>query len=163
VDDPLYDANDEQLDEQALVRTVMSKALALLALREHGDKELAFKLSQKCSLASDEVIAAVIQTCQQNNWQSDDRYIERYVASAIEKGQGPLKIRHVLNSKTSRDELIDGYLAMEEDEWVQIAHQVLLKKYGEPETKLPSKEQAKQMRFLASRGFSQNQIWKAFR
>jgi len=104
----------------------------------------------------------VLDKCVENNWLSDERYIETYVRQAMEKGQGPYKIRQTLRQRTHRDDLIDAYLAMDDSDWADLAKDALLKKYGAPVHSLERKEQARRMRFLQSRGFSQSQIWKAF-
>ncbi len=104
----------------------------------------------------------VLQKAQAENWQSDDRYIESFVRQAMEKGQGPYKIRHTLQQRSSRQDLIDAYLEMDEADWIELAKAVLQKKYGDSSPQNRN-EQAKRMRFLQSRGFSQNQIWQCFK
>lgn len=140
-----------------------SKALALLAMREYGDLELMQKLAQKCPEATRDEIAEVLLKCQTQNWQSDQRYVDAFVAFSCAKGHGPYKIRHALEPRTSHSDLVNAALDIDEEEWIEMASQVLAKKYGEGDAAHSAKEQASRMRFLQSRGFSQSQIWKAFK
>lgn len=154
-----------QDDSQAeLLQQLENRAVALLAIREHGRKELQYKLLQKCPEAQDQpgLVESALDELEQKGWLSDERYIEQYVRQACEKGQGPYKIRQALQQRSDANELIDGYLAMDDQDWAEIARDSLIKKYGDAQKPSEAKEQARRMRFLQSRGFSQSQIWKAF-
>ena len=161
LDPPLNEA------DLALCLSIEGRAIYLLAMREHGSKELATKLNQKFASAETEnlpfLVDFVVSKCQENNTLSDERYIESYVRMAIDRGQGPYKIRQKLQLRTDEHHLIADYLALDEGVWIEVAREVLGKKYGDVRKPAVAKEQAKRMRFLQSRGFSQNQIWKAFR
>ena len=159
-----------------LFKQIESRALLLLAIREHGAKELKTKLVSKFPetpelLAEAQepaglvkcVIEDVIQYCQKNNWQSDERYIEQAVRSMMEKGQGPMKIRQKLQQACQDSSLINAYLDIEFQDWLEVATAVMLKKYGDLSRPANRNEQAKRMRFLQSRGFSPEVIWKVFR
>ncbi|MDG4812159.1 regulatory protein RecX [Hydrogenovibrio sp. 3SP14C1] len=154
----------EQDERQELAKQLESRAVYLLSMREHGRKELANKLFQKFAEVENYpgLVDFVLDKCVENNWLSDERYIEAYVRQAMEKGQGPYKIRQTLRLRTSREDLVEVHLAMEDSDWADLAKEVLQKKYGKSSGSLERKEQAKRMRFLQSRGFSQSQIWKAF-
>jgi len=160
---------------QDLCKQIESRAVYLLAMREHGAKELKTKLVTKFP-ETPELLAAckelpglvksliddVLKKCQDNNWQSDERYIEQAVRNWAAKGSGPVKIRQKLQQASYRDDLITMYLDWDESEWLELAKDVLVKKYGDtckPETR---NEQAKRMRFLQSRGFAPHVIWQAF-
>lgn len=155
-----------EADNQTL-KAIEGRAIYLLAMREHGSKELASKLNQKFAYLALEdlpdLVDFVVLQCQENNSLSDERYVESYVRHALEKGQGFYKIKQYLQMKTDEEALIDAYLDIGEEEWIELAQQVLAKKYGDDFKSNSAKEQAKKMRFLQSRGFSQEQIWKAFK
>jgi len=155
------------LDEIKAIKSIEERAIYLLAMREHGSKELAYKLNQKFAYLSLEnlppLVDFVVLKCRENNSLSDERYVESYVRHALEKGQGFYKIKQYLQMKTDEEALIDAYLDIGEEEWIELAQQVLAKKYGDDFKSNSAKEQAKKMRFLQSRGFSQEQIWKAFK
>ena len=162
--------------QAALNQQIESRAVALLAMREHGDKELHHKLTQKFPLSEAlqqqyqidaaclaTMIAEVVDHCQQENWQSDERFIEQSVRSLTEKGQGPMKIRQKLQRASSRSDLISAYLDWDTSDWIDLARGVLEKKYGNCEKPKQRNEQAKRMRFLQSRGFGSDVIWQAFK
>ncbi len=153
--------------EKEIIKTIEARAIYLLAMREHGVKELAYKLNQKFAYFALKnlpiLVDFVILKCQKNNSLSDDRYIESYVRNSLEKGQGYYKIKKALQNTTDAEDLVLSYLSLDEEVWVEMAQQVLQKKYGSEFNKNTPKEQAKKMRFLQSRGFSQSQIWQAFK
>ena len=162
------------LDE--LAKKIEAKAVALLAMREHGSKELKQKLLTKIpetpELLSEYaeqpglvglLVTDVLKLCQENNWQSDERYVEQAVRNYVNKGHGPQKIRQKLQQTCYDNSLISAALDWDESDWVELAQQALEKKYGDCKKPTEQKEQAKRMRFLQSRGFAQSTIWKAFR
>ncbi len=161
---------------QALSKKIESRAVYLLAMREHGAKELKTKLVTKFPetpelLASckelpglvKSLVDDVLKKCQDNNWQSDERYIEQAVRNWAAKGSGPVKIRQKLQQASYRDDLITMYLDWDESEWLELAKDVLIKKYGDTCKPEARNEQAKRMRFLQSRGFAPHVIWQTFR
>lgn len=160
-----------QPDEKALLQQLEARALQLLAQREHASKELAYKLNQKfLPLFSDAnmteklpgLVILTLEKCLENGWLSDERYVEAYVHQSMLKGHGPYKIRQNLQQRCDRDDLIDAHLALDDSDWVEMAKEVLIKKFGDSKKPAAQKDQAKRMRFLQSRGFSQSQIWKVF-
>lgn len=152
-------------EERELVKQLEARSVYLLSMREHGSKELKRKLLEKFSETENRpsLVDFVIQTCQKNGWLSDERFIEVSVRHGIEKGHGPYKIRQTLQQRTDASGLIEDYLAMDDSDWADIAKEALEKKYGDANKPKEMKEQARRMRFLQSRGFSQSQIWKAMR
>lgn len=149
----------KELYKQALYR-----AQSLLAMREHGAKELLRKLQQKLPEAAEVggLLEEVLEECQRNNWQSDARYIESYTRMAREKGQGALKIRQTLRRATDAEDLINQELEQNSDDWKDLAREVLLKKYGETAKPKETKEYARRLRFLQGRGFNMEQCYRAF-
>jgi len=181
-DAPVFELNESEAktdSEKAvehLFKQIESRAVMLLAIREHGAKELKTKLISKFPetpemLAETQepaglvkcLIDDVIELCQVNNWQSDERYMEQVVRSMMEKGQGPMKIRQKCQQACQDSSLIDAYLDIEPQEWLAVARDVMMKKYGDLSRPANRNEQAKRMRFLQSRGFSSEVIWKVFR
>lgn len=148
-----------------LTRQAEARALALLSMREHGDLELITKLEQKLPALQNQpgLVKIVLENCQKQGWQSDERFIEAYVHQGLDKGYGPYKIRQALLNKTSRSDLLDAALELGDEDWIEHARAALEKKYGDLEKPKARNEQAKRMRFLQSRGFTQSQIYKAFR
>jgi len=168
--------SDGLVEVQNLAKQIESRAVYLLGIREHGAKELKTKLLTKFPETPElldacqeqpglvkELVENVLKRCQENNWQSDERYIEQSVRNWAAKGSGPNKIRQKLMAASNREDLISMYLDWDDSEWLELAAEVLVKKYGDRCKPTERNEQAKRMRFLQSRGFTPNIIWKVFR
>ena len=129
-----------------------------LARREHGRAELFDKLTRfgfEVRVCED-AIAQLIE----DGLQSDRRFVEVFVQSRISQGKGPARIRSELRERGIDDSLIDDGLNDAEQDWVALARDVRVKKFGLPGP-LDFKEKARQMRFLQSRGFEQDHIQSA--
>lgn len=136
------------------------KAMDYLARREHSREELVRKMKKAgfdCNVALD-----VIEQLRKDGLQSDRRFVEAFVQSRISHGKGPRIIRADLSQRGVREPVIHEALVEVTADWVQLARQTRLKKFGEA---LPDdfKEKARQMRFLQSRGFEPDQIQAAVR
>ena len=107
-------------------------------------------------------IRTVIEALGKEGLQSDNRYTEIYILNRIEKGYGPVRIVQELREKGVDDELITLHLAERQPDWLQLAGQARIKRFGR---KLPQdfREQAKQSRFLQQRGFSGEHISRLFK
>ncbi|MDJ0956024.1 MAG: regulatory protein RecX [Arenicellales bacterium] len=134
------------------------RAIGLLSRREHSEKELRAKLLRRGGTQAD-TIARVIQDLKQRDYLSDQRFTDMFVQSRMERGDGPLKIRHELESRGIAESTINQYLNQPDQVWEKILFKVWSKKFGEM---MPSdyKEWARQARFLHSRGFSSELIRK---
>ena len=137
---------------------VWDRAVGLLSRREHSEKELKTKLLSKGGTQSD-TIARVIEELKQRNYLSDQRFTDMFVQSRMERGDGPLKIRHELESKGITESIIDQHLNQPDQVWEKVLLKVWSKKFGEV---IPSNynEWARQARFLQSRGFTSELIRK---
>lgn len=134
--------------------------MGLLARREHSAVELFHKLRMR---GYDEAsIQAVIDTLGKEGLQSDNRYTENYIHNRIEKGFGPVRIVQELREKGVDDELISLHLAELGPDWLQLAGQARIKRFG-PGLPQDFREQAKQSRFLQQRGFSGEYIGRLFK
>jgi regulatory protein len=129
--------------------SLKGRALSLLSRREHSRKELAQKLLAHAD--SEAQLEAVLNEMETLNFLSNDRFIESVVHR---KGLrfGVMKLRqelsgHGLDSDKVKQAL-DAAKATEFDR----ALSVWKRKFDRPAADIS--EKAKQMRFLASRGFS---------
>ena len=131
------------------------RALGLLSRREHSEYELTRKLLDKAE--PPDAVAQVVERLKQENLLSDRRFADALVRSRTQRGYGPVKIRHELETKGIADALIDEYLDLSGTSWETILRRVWSKKYG---GSVPTDYQdwAKQARFLQSRGFTSEQI-----
>ncbi len=137
------------------LKDVLAGAMRLLATREHSQQELRRKLRQK-GHADDLVEEAIAQLAVQN-LQSETRFVENFINSHRERGQGPQRIRRELQQHNIDATLIDDYLDANNTAWLEKAMQVRQKKFGD---EIPDelKERLRQVRFLEYRGFTHEQI-----
>jgi regulatory protein len=132
----------------------------MLARREHSERELSRKLAAK---GYDEgVIADTVEGLVADGLLSNARFVESFVHSRYQRGQGPLKIRAELRERGIDDAAIDTCLEDYAGEWRELAAQVREKRFG---SFMPGefRERSRQMRFLQQRGFDAEQIRGLFR
>jgi regulatory protein len=134
------------------------KAMDYLARREHGRAELIIKLTGFGfdPGTADEAVAQLVE----DNLQSDARFVEAFIASRINQGKGPLKIRADLRERGISDGVIANGLDDADHDWYTAAARVREKKFGS-ERPTDFNEKARQMRFLQSRGYNSDQIQAA--
>lgn len=126
------------------------KAMDLLARREHSRAELQRKLVAKGFAIAD--IQTVIDELAGQNLQSDARFTESYIRSRMNSGFGPLKIQYELRTKGINTEINSN-----DEIWFQIAKAAWQKKFNNNVAK-DLQTQAKQIRFLQHKGFTNEQI-----
>ena len=124
-----------------------------LANREHSRHELRSKLVKHDYDLQD--IEQALDQLQQDSLQCDQRFADSYVRSKVAAGFGPRYLEQQLQSRRVDAELIADALSTVEA-WQPVIARVWLKKYRDSESTL--QQQAKQRRFLLSRGFDNEQI-----
>jgi regulatory protein len=132
----------------------------ILARREHSERELSRKLASR---GYDEaVIGDTIESLVADGLLSNARFVESFVHSRFQRGQGPVKIRAELRERGIDDAVIDDCLADYAGQWLELAGQVREKKFG---VSLPGdfRGRSRQMRFLQQRGFDAEQIRSVLR
>lgn len=134
------------------------RALSLLARREHSRRELALKLLQRDYPA--DAVASVVEDLADEQLVSDDRFAEEFVRSKRHQGFGPLKIRAELARRGVDPTLAERHLNAAEADWISQARAHRRKRFGEA---VPAQRQGwqRQVRYLANRGFTQDQIRRA--
>ncbi len=129
-------------------------ALAALARREHSAHELRRKLLDKGHDPAevDQVLTGLVRA----KLLSDERFTQAYINSRVLKGYGPRYIAGALRERGVSGELIRQFVDGNDPVWRQRASEARRKRFGA----LPGeyREQARQMRFLETRGFSAGQI-----
>ena len=132
----------------------------MLARREHSEREISRKLASRGYDGA--VIGDTIEGLVADGLLSNERFVEAFVHSRYQRGQGPLKIRAELRERGIDDTAIDGILEVYADQWRELAGQVREKKFG---ASLPVdfRERSRQMRFLQQRGFDAEQIRSVLR
>ena len=148
------------------LRAVRISAMNILAGREHSIIELRQKLKKKFSKDDDithvdELIEIVLRQLLDDNLLNEARFTECFIRSRINKGSGPVRIRHELMERGISSELTNDYLDDSYDFWQQHIEAVRNKRFG---IQLPEdyKEQSRQSRFLYQRGFSGEFIRRLF-
>jgi regulatory protein len=129
-----------------------------LARREHSRAELRNKLFPHVLEGDD--VEAVLNELEKRNWLSDVRAVEQMVNQRRQRF-GTQRIAHELRQKGIADTLIDQALPELRTTEFETAREVWQKKFGV----LPQdqNEKFKQARFLQSRGFSTEVIFKVLR
>ncbi|AXE62765.1 RecX family transcriptional regulator [Candidatus Thioglobus sp. NP1] len=125
----------------------------MLMRREHSQLELLTKLQAKgfdISAINDSLLILIEQ-----NYQSDERFSEAFILMRHNQGKGPLKIVSELKQRGINKFNLDIF------DWFKLAKEVRNKKFGDTPPQ-DFNDQAKQKRFLQSRGFGFDEINQAF-
>ena len=93
---------------------------------------------------------------------SDDRFVEALVRVRRRRGYGPLRIQRELQEKGVAEDVIERWLDVAGDAWLDEVRRVHRRKYGGQAPKSLG-ERAKQARFLQYRGFTFEQIQQVLR
>jgi regulatory protein len=129
-----------------------ARALRLLARREHSRAELGRKLSRHAE--APEALEILLTDLEKRQQLSDERFASERTRSLSRK-YGAARIRHDLKAKGVDAQLIDQVSSEGE---LERARAILARKYREPPA--TREERARRMRFLQSRGFSAEIIFK---
>lgn len=136
---------------------VRDAAVRLLARREHSRLELARKLGSRGHPA--DLIEEIVGDLAGAGLQSDERFAQAFVRSAIGRGQGPLKIRAGLAERGVDDDIASAHLDLDSQEWTERAANASSKRFG-PAAPDNRAEWARRARFLAARGFTSDVVAK---
>lgn len=128
--------------------TPRSRALRLLARREHSRSELERKLSAH---VDETELSTVLDELTQQGWISEARVVEQLV-DAKRGRYGPARLRQLLLAKGISDDLIAPALARAKSGELTLARSVWSRRFHAPPRS--REERAKQVRFLQARGFS---------
>lgn len=127
-----------------------SKALGLLARREHSRRELKQKLDRG-GYARDEAADALDRLGEQQ-YQDDDRFAEVLIRTRSAQGYGPMRLRVELRSHGLSDAQIRHLIDEAGIDWTESAGAQLRRRYGSKGT-TDLAERAKRAQFLLRRGF----------
>ena len=144
-------SEEEQGEIATLAASARAQAIRLLARRDHSRKELRIKLRVRGHAST--AIDNALDSLAASDLQSDRRFAEGYVRSALNRGQGECKIRAGLAERGIGAQLAAEFLAIDDEEWQRLATAALVKRFGEA----PAEDVAarcRRLRFLAGRGFT---------
>ena len=133
-----------------------ARALRLLARREHTRAELARKLAPLA--ASPGALEALLVQLEAHRQLSDERCAEER-ARKLARKYGALWIRGDLSAKGVPQEIVERIAAAVPKDELERACAILARKYASRATS--RKELAKRVRFLLSRGYSQETVREA--
>ena len=126
-----------------------------LVRREYSRAELHAKLLPH--VTPDDNLDAVLDELVARGWLSDTRAAEQMVRTRRSRF-GTQRIAHELKQKGISDELISAALPQLKQGELEAAREVWQKKFGSAPQ--DAKEKARQVRFLQSRGFSLDVVFK---
>ena len=138
--------------------SLRGRALQALARREYSRAELQGKLSPHLAEADD--LAALLDDLEKRGWLSDARALEQTVRIRSTRF-GSQRIAHELKQKGISEILINAAIPQLKAGELEAARAVWQRKFSTPPQ--DQKEKAKQVRFLQSRGFSMEVIFKVMR
>ena len=164
--------NESLKKELAAIRI---SAMNILAGREHSIDELRQKLKRKLiqrNTSNDDNhlsdtgqlelnIEILLEQLVDDNLLNETRFTECFIRSRINKGSGPVKIRHELVKRGISNELTNDYLESSYEFWETHIETARSKRFGKHFPK-DYKEQSRQSRFLYQRGFSGELIQRLF-
>ena len=163
---PSADTNIVVLSEKDWRQKVRTRAITYLAKREYSRfelrKKILFSLRQfECEHEmAGHILEEVLDHLSHDNWQSDAR-VAASIAKVKGERYGSARVRHELNQQGLDNELIAQELAQLANTELRRAHEVWQNKFGQAPVDL--KEKAKQVRFMASRGFGFDVINKVIK
>ncbi len=134
------------------------RAMRYLARREYSRAELHGKLLPHVQEGED--IEAVLDDLAGRNWLSDARAAEQMVSQRRPRF-GTQRIAHELRQKGIAENLIAEAIPHLKETELDAAREVWQKRFGTPPQ--DQKEKARQIRFLQSRGFSLDAIFKVIK
>jgi len=147
-------------DQPASPSDLRAHAMRLLARREYSVRDLRDRLCAKwpgqdgISRLADELVEALVM----EGSLSDERFVESFVRSRLQRSQGPVKIRAELRKHQIPMDLVDAALEREMEDWVEYASAWLARHH---EGALAYEDRAKFYRRLLNRGFSHEQAMRA--
>lgn len=133
--------------------SLTARALRLLSAREHSRAELERKLQRFEDTPGE--LAKVLDALQAKDFISESRVVESVLHRRASK-LGAVRIQHELQAKGLDSESVAQAMDQLRGSELERAREVWRKKFGQ--SPLGAVERAKQMRFLASRGFGGDTI-----
>lgn len=144
------------LDVDQNAKDIRHSAIDLLSRREHSFQELVTKLSRRYS--PQQTIEEQLAVLVERGYQCDQRFTECFIRERKGRGKGPRFIRQDLQQKGISSRLIEEHLDERDPEWFDLAEQAYQKKFSDrPIT--DHKDRAKRIRFMLSRGFTQDTVY----
>ena len=137
--------------------SLKGRALRYLAQREHSRTELATKLARYVDVDEGDDLDALLDELEAKNFISAERVVDSVLNTRANRF-GASRIAQELRRKGLDADLVAEAVDRLRGTELQRAHDIWQRRFGKPPT--TPQEQARQMRFLASRGFGGDVIRK---
>ena len=137
------------------VAHAVNAALRILTCREHSILELYKKLILKFT---DKASKEAIKKCIENNWQSQERYMQMLFEHLVNQCYGPRKIALEASKKGVKAQYYQEM--MDSTDFVEVAVKFLAQKI-DPSVDLSFEDKQKILASLARRGFSNSMCMEA--
>lgn len=125
-------------------------AMNMLARREHCRSELFDKLLRR--FPDSQKIEEELDRLHTDGLQSDQRFVQSFIAGRISRYQGPLKIRQELKRFQLEEALVSQAFEAADIDWQQLAFEAAQRKFSNKDlSAFKEKDRARQ--FLYRRGF----------
>ncbi len=128
----------------------LSRAVGLLARREHSRRELARKLAARGFDAPD--IDAALNRLEDKGLQDDQRFADTLIRTRVGAGHGPTRIRAELGTHGLDEAAIDAALDEHSIDWLAEATHTVARRHP-PDTLVDPIRRRKAAEFLLRRGF----------
>jgi len=145
----------QQIEMAEKAISIRQRALGFLARREYSRLELKRKLAPHTEDEAE--VDALLEDFQTRGWLSEARFTEQLIHARRAKF-GTQRIVQELREKGVGEDAIGAALPELKDSELETARAVWAKKFGQ--VPADAKEKAKQVRFLASRGFRMDVIFR---
>jgi len=136
--------------EEARGNDIRVSAMNMLARREHCRSELFTKLIRR--FPDSQKVEQELDRLQADGLQSDQRFVQSFIAGRIYRNQGPLKIRQELQRFELNEVLVSEAFEEAGADWLELAVDAAKRKFAGKSLKLP-KERDRARQFLYRRGF----------
>ena len=152
--------SEDKETKQVTPSLMRAFAYRLLGRREYSVFELENRIQQKWPDVEgvDSMAEELLAALQEENLLSDERFVESFVRSRVNRYQGPLKIKAALRGKGVSDSLISMELEARSGEWTDLAAEWLERQHHGP---IDFDAKKKLYRRLANRGFTHSQAMDA--
>lgn len=142
-------------------KIIWGKALLFLKGRPHSKKELRQKLEKAFPHARED-IERTLAEMERVELLNDFRFTEQFIRSLAEKPVGRVKLMAEAHRRGLREEIINNLLLeMEWNEEAQAKKALALKSFKKSDD--PRKQKMQLVRFLQSRGFRDETIYRVVR
>ena len=140
--------------------SLKARALRLLARREHSRSELEAKLAPHVQEGED--LAALLDDLQAKDFINEERVAESVLHRRAPR-LGAQRVLQELRRKGLEEELVRAAAAQLKSTELQRAHAVWQQRFGSTPAPATPQERARQMRFLAARGFAADVVRQVLR